>query len=75
MTMGFEDTSTYMALWIYDEKERKWDRRKLIWFASDVGKAFRTDLYWILSIKKSEPKWIDKDAWLRVDYFYWYPAL
>lgn len=72
VTMGFEYTSTYMALWVFDEKDRKWERHGLVWFASDVGKAFRTDLYWILSIKKSEPKWIERDAWLRVDYFYWY---
>ena len=72
--MGLEYNADYLAIWVFDRD--KWTRQKLLRFSSRVSKKYRTELYWILSLKKSNynADLIDRDAWLHVDYFHYYPT-
>ena len=74
--MGLEYNANYLAVWVFDSNNNnKWYRQKLLRFSSRVGQKYRTDLYWILSLKRSNynADVIDRDAWLHVDYFHFYP--
>lgn len=76
ITMGFEYTPNYIALWSYSNGT--WTKTKQVPIttggssSTNINVAYRTPLYWILSNKSDTNPTITGNSWLHVDYFYRY---
>jgi hypothetical protein len=76
ITMGYEYTPTYMAIW--QNTNSTWTLLKQMPITANgssttnINEAYRTPLYWILSNYYYTPAQVTRDSWLNIDYFYLY---
>lgn len=75
VTLGFEYTPTYIAVWYYNGT---WTKNMQIPFstaatsATNMNNGSRTPLYWIFSNKVTDSSYLTANSYLHIDYFYHY---